>query len=74
MQPGDGVVLYSDGITDAENEALEFYGLERLCRVVGEHWNGTAEEVKGAVVEDVLGFIGNRKVHDDITLVVAKQR
>jgi serine phosphatase RsbU (regulator of sigma subunit) len=74
LRPGDGVVLYSDGITEAENEEGAFYGLERLCQVVSESWGGTAEEVKGAVVEDVLGFIGHQKVHDDITLVVVKQR
>jgi serine phosphatase RsbU (regulator of sigma subunit) len=74
LQPGDGVVLYSDGITEAENEAAEFYGLERLCQVVGAHWQGAAEEVRGAVVADVKAFIGEQKVYDDITLVVVKQK
>jgi serine phosphatase RsbU (regulator of sigma subunit)/putative methionine-R-sulfoxide reductase with GAF domain len=74
LQPGDGVVLYSDGITEAENEAEEFYGLERLCQVVGAHWAGTAEKVRDAVVADVKAFIGSHKVYDDITLVVVKQR
>jgi serine phosphatase RsbU (regulator of sigma subunit)/DNA-binding LacI/PurR family transcriptional regulator len=73
LQPGDGIVLYSDGITEAENESGEFYGLERLCNVVGEHWNGTAEDVKDEVVADVKGFIRDQKVYDDITLVVVKQ-
>jgi serine phosphatase RsbU (regulator of sigma subunit) len=74
LQPGDGVVLYSDGITEAENEDGAFYGLERLCRVVGENWEGTAEETKDSVVTDVRAFIGEQKVYDDITLVVVKQR
>jgi serine phosphatase RsbU (regulator of sigma subunit) len=74
LAPGDGVVLYSDGITEAENEDEEFYGLERLCQVVSEHWGETADEIKGAVVADVLGFIGKQKVYDDITLVVVKQK
>ncbi|MCP3993696.1 MAG: SpoIIE family protein phosphatase, partial [bacterium] len=38
LQPGDGIVLYSDGITEAENVEKEFYGIERLCVVVSEHW------------------------------------
>ena len=67
-------MLYSDGITEAENEAEEYYGLERLCNVVSEHWEGTAEGVKDAVIADVKAFIGVQKVYDDITLVVVKQR
>ena len=74
LQPGDGIVLYSDGITEAQNEAKEFYELERLCQVVSEHWDGTAEAVKDAAVVDVKAFIGKQKVYDDITLVVVKQR
>ena len=74
LQPGDGIVLYSDGITEAQNEAKKFYELERLCQVVSEHWDGTAEDVKNAVVADVKAFIGKQKVYDDITLVVVKQR
>jgi serine phosphatase RsbU (regulator of sigma subunit)/putative methionine-R-sulfoxide reductase with GAF domain len=74
LRPGDGIVLYSDGITEAENEDGEFYGLERLCRVVGAHWDGTVEETKDAVVADVRAFIGEQKVYDDITLVVVRQR
>jgi serine phosphatase RsbU (regulator of sigma subunit) len=73
LQSGDGIVLYSDGITEAENEAQELYGLERLCQVVQGHWDGSAEEVKDAIVTDVQGYIGKQKVHDDITLVVVKQ-
>jgi serine phosphatase RsbU (regulator of sigma subunit) len=73
LQTGDGVVLYSDGVTEAEDEAREFYGLERLCAVVSRHWDESAEEVKQAVVDDVCRFIGQQKIYDDITLVVLKQ-
>ena len=38
LQPGDGVVLYTDGITEAENLVGEQYGLARLCTVVSQHW------------------------------------
>jgi sigma-B regulation protein RsbU (phosphoserine phosphatase) len=74
LAPGDGVVLYTDGITEAENLAGEQYGLERLCAVVHAHWAEPAEAIKEAVVADVRGFIGTQKVYDDITLVVLKQR
>ena len=42
--------------------------------MASEHWDGTAEDVKNAVVADVKAFIGKQKVYDDITLVVVKQR
>jgi len=74
LGPGDGVVLYTDGVTEAENEAGEQYGLERLCEVVQNHWSGSAEETKAAVVKDLDTYIGEQTVYDDITLVVAKQR
>ncbi|MBN1890324.1 MAG: serine/threonine-protein phosphatase, partial [Thermoflexales bacterium] len=74
LEPGDGVVLYSDGITEAENEAKEFYGLERLCQVVSAHWDEPAEAIKDAAVADVRKFIGKQKIYDDLTLLVAKQK
>jgi PAS domain S-box-containing protein len=74
LEPGDGVVLYSDGITEAENEAKEFYGLERLCQVVSAHWDKPAEAIKDAVVADVREFIGQQKIYDDLTLLVVKQK
>jgi serine phosphatase RsbU (regulator of sigma subunit) len=74
LVPGDGVVLYSDGITEAENEVGKFYGLERLCDVVSQHWAKSAEEIKQAVVDDVRQFIGQQTVYDDLTLLVLKQK
>ncbi len=72
LAPGDGVVLYSDGITEAENARAEFYGLERLCAVVQRHWNASSEAIKEAVVGDVRAFIGGHKVYDDLTLLIFK--
>ncbi len=74
LDSGDGVVLYTDGITEAQNALDEFYGLDRLCSVISANWHGaTAEAVKDAVVEDVRRFIGDAMVYDDVTLVVLKQ-
>jgi serine phosphatase RsbU (regulator of sigma subunit) len=74
LEPGDGIVLYSDGFTEAQNEAKEFYGLGRLCQVVSEHWASSAEEIKEEVVRDARGFIGQQTVYDDLTLLVVKQK
>ncbi len=74
LQPGDGIVLYSDGIIEAENAAGEFYGLGRLREVVSGHWAGVAEAIKDAVVADTRAFIGEQTVYDDLTLLVIKQQ
>lgn len=74
LHVGDGVVLYSDGITEAENDNGEFYGQTRLCDVVSANWARSAEEIKQAIVRDVREFIGEQVVYDDLTLVVLKQR
>ena len=74
LQPGDGVVLYTDGITEAENPAREQYGLARLCTVVSQHWTAPAEVIKECVVTDVHQHMGAQRMYDDITLVVVKRR
>jgi sigma-B regulation protein RsbU (phosphoserine phosphatase) len=74
LQPGDGVVRYTDGITEAENLAREHYGLARLCTVVSQHWTAPAEVIKEHVVKGVYQHIGVQRMDDDITLVVVKRR
>lgn len=74
LQPGDGLVLYTDGITEAENDAGEQYELERLCTVVSEHWSKSSAEIKDVVIADVMTHIGEHEVYDDITLLVVKQK
>ncbi len=73
LEPGDGVVLFTDGFTEAENMENELYGLERLCEVISHNWEKSAEEIRQAVVDDVRRHIGEHKVYDDLTLVVLKQ-
>jgi serine phosphatase RsbU (regulator of sigma subunit) len=70
LHPGDGVVLYMDGITEAENAAREQYELERLGAVVSQYWAQPAEVIKEVVVADVQRHIGGHQVYDDLTLVV----
>lgn len=74
LHPGDGIVLYTDGITEAKNIGKQQYGLERLCEVISQNWSQSANEIKQAVIEDVRQHIDTQKVFDDITLLVLKQR
>ena len=74
LYPGDVVILYTDGITEAIDLNQVQYGLERLIEVVRENFDKAAIEIKQAVIDDVRRHIGNQKVYDDITLLVIKQR
>jgi serine phosphatase RsbU (regulator of sigma subunit) len=74
LNQGDVVVLYTDGITEAINPDKVQYGLERLCKIVKQSWQRTADEIRNAVIDDVRQHIGTQKVYDDITLLVLKQK
>ncbi len=71
---GDGVVLYTDGITEAENKAGQQYGIDQLCQIVAQNWHRSAEDVRRTVVDDLQQFIGDHTVYDDITLLICKKR
>ena len=74
LSSGDVVVLYTDGITEAENLEGDQYGLERLCEIIVKYHRHSAEKIKQAIVEEVWRYIGQQKVFDDMTLVVIKQK
>jgi two-component system, sensor histidine kinase ChiS len=74
LNASDVVVLYTDGITEAENIDGQMYKLERLCEIIQQNWQQTALEIQQAVIDDVRQFIGKQKVFDDITLLVLKQK
>ncbi|MCK7613287.1 SpoIIE family protein phosphatase [Roseibium sediminicola] len=72
--PDDILVLHTDGITEAENENGDMYGLDRLSDCAQENRENSAKGIAEAVINDVKSHIGNYKVFDDITLVVLKHR
>jgi len=72
LSPGDVVVLYTDGVTEATNERDEEYGLARLSSLVSESRGLPAKEIINAIVRDVTAFAGSRPQFDDITLMVLK--
>lgn len=74
LKPGDGVVLYTDGITEAESCDRTLYGIERLMEMIQHNWHCSAREIQQAVIADVHEHIGKNRVYDDITLVVLKRR
>jgi serine phosphatase RsbU (regulator of sigma subunit) len=74
LNPGDVVVLYTDGIPEAFDINKAQYGLKRLWQVVVKNRHRCTREIREAVIKDVRQYIGVQKVFDDITLVVMKQK
>ncbi|MEM6428156.1 MAG: SpoIIE family protein phosphatase [Deinococcota bacterium] len=73
LMPGDGLVLYTDGITEAENARGEFYGLARLCELVERAWDKPAETIVQTLTTDMRHFVNDHTIYDDVTLLVVKQ-
>lgn len=69
---GDVIVLHTDGVTEAEDPRGRLFGLERLCESARRHRWGSADEIRKAIVGDLMAYIGSQKIHDDITLVVMR--
>lgn len=73
VNSGDVAVLFTDGVTEAERTDTAQYGVERLCEVVIANHAKTAQEIKEAIIADVMAHIGTNKVYDDITVLVIKR-
>lgn len=74
LDTDDVVVLYTDGITEAENANKEMYGLQRLCDQIVANRHKSAVGIRQTIVEDIIKFIDNNRIYDDITLLVLKQK
>ncbi|MBI2453231.1 SpoIIE family protein phosphatase [Candidatus Peregrinibacteria bacterium] len=75
FRPGDMLVLYSDGITEARSRGGKIYGLERLKDVlkINIHLQ-SAEAMKNVILSDVKDFTHGGKQSDDITILVIARK
>lgn len=72
LTEGDVVVFYTDGVTEAINEAQEEFGQAQLAEVIVENRDLAAQELIDGINEEVTAFIGGEPQFDDFTLVVLK--
>lgn len=72
MQPGDVLILYTDGVSEAENEQHEEYSLARLGAVAVSQRNLSAAEMQTALIEDLRNYCQRQDFSDDVTLMVIK--
>jgi len=73
LEPGDTLVLYTDGITEAMNADEEEFGLDRLQAVALDSRHLSAPEIVRAIREGVASFVGQTPQSDDLTLVIIKR-
>jgi sigma-B regulation protein RsbU (phosphoserine phosphatase) len=73
LQPGDCVVLYTDGVADAQNEAAQEFGDDRLVDTVTTLKNRSAGTIVDGVFSAIDNFVGTASQFDDITIMVAKR-
>lgn len=69
---GDLLLIFSDGISEAESEAGEEYGEERLVKFAIEHRTLSAEQLRNAIFEEIDVWSGTLERGDDQTLVIVK--
>lgn len=72
LSKGDVLILYTDGITEAQNEKEEFYDEKRLYKLIKREKTTSAKELRDLIIEDVRTFVGDALQYDDMTLVVIK--
>jgi len=72
LDKGDMGVLYTDGITEAMNEAHDLFGMDRLQNAIYKNHESTTKEIADAVLADVNEFVGTAPQHDDETMIIFK--
>lgn len=73
LAPGDYLLLYTDGATEALDAAGDEFGAERLVRALQTAASGSAANVIRQVTDDLKAFVGAHPQHDDITLIAIRK-
>ncbi len=73
LNPGEALVVYSDGVSEANNIRDEEFGMERLIEVVRKNLNGSASGMRDKVESALSAFTQTAPANDDITLVIVKR-
>ncbi len=74
MQPGDRLILFSDGVSDAENPAGENYGTDRLRSIVRANYHLEAGPLVDAIRADIATWQQHAPAIDDLALLVVEAR
>ncbi len=73
LRSGEALVIYSDGVSEANNIREEEFGMERLSAVVKDNLNASAAGIRDKVESALSAFTETAPANDDITLVIVKR-
>jgi phosphoserine phosphatase RsbU/P len=74
LEPGNILVFHSDGIAETVNSEGQFFGTERLRKLIEKHHEGSVTEIADVILREVDWFAQSAPLADDRTLVIAKVR
>jgi serine phosphatase RsbU (regulator of sigma subunit)/pSer/pThr/pTyr-binding forkhead associated (FHA) protein len=74
LEPGDTLLLYTDGVTEAEDKDLQLFGVARLKEALGRHSESSLRDLQSGILSAVETFADGASQSDDITLLVVRYR
>ena len=72
LAPGDWLIIFTDGLVEAENARQEEYGEGRMLSAIGAGASGTPSEMLQRLMTELDLFVGNTPQHDDVTCLLLK--
>ncbi len=72
LEQGDMLILYTDGVTEALNQAREQFGQERLVEVILRYGSSSSKELLDGIIESVKEFSQEQPQNDDITVMIVR--
>jgi sigma-B regulation protein RsbU (phosphoserine phosphatase) len=74
LEPDDTLLLYTDGVTEAQDRQQDLFGVARLKEVFGENPHSSLDDIQAAILGAIERFVQGAEQSDDITLLVVRYR
>ncbi len=74
LEPGDSIILYTDGVTECQNPQNKMLELPNLLKLTEKYGHLSAQEICTSIFSELQRFMGNAAQYDDITLVGIKRK
>jgi serine phosphatase RsbU (regulator of sigma subunit) len=74
LEDGDVLLMYTDGVIEAENDQEELFGEKRLAELLGEYCHLPPQELIDYIIDQVRLFSGHHSFQDDVSLVIMQAK
>jgi sigma-B regulation protein RsbU (phosphoserine phosphatase) len=72
VRPGDLLVLFTDGISEAMNDRGDCFGEAQLAELIEEHGHLPIGELRERILREIAAFVGAAPQHDDMTMILLR--